>query len=224
MDIGPAYGPGSCGATVTAGWPVRVLSVGGSETYYGPYYLTLELLNPDGTSTGVEAILGHGTAMANAGQVCVAGTPLMAVNTYGASTGCHLHFEVRPVGLEYGWDNDPTSWLAGPVAPPAPVINEEDDMYRDLAPGEMWVAPVAPNTNFNFASWSGSFLHVDAYHPNGDPIGGKDYSVPSNLSTPSKGPVQAYDSAAGLGVSADGGTLAIHNRGSFPIVVWLHRE
>lgn len=116
-------GLSACGGPVYAGWPCRVLSIGGPETYYGPYYLTLELLNADGSSTGYEAIIGHVQAVyVNAGDVLPKGVWIADVGSLGASSGCHKHFEVRPLGGGYGSDVEPLSFLApAPAPPPTPL-------------------------------------------------------------------------------------------------------
>jgi hypothetical protein len=45
------------------------------------------------------------------GQQLSGGEKLAASNNTGNSTGCHLHFEVRPSSSNYGTDVDPTSML-----------------------------------------------------------------------------------------------------------------
>jgi len=42
-----------------------------------------------------------------AGQKVTAGQPIALVGTTGASTGCHLHFEVESAGAKI----DPHAWL-----------------------------------------------------------------------------------------------------------------
>jgi len=107
--------------TITTPVPVTVEAIGGytasGQKYsggvngsqgvgFGPYYPTLRL--PD----GYDVILGHvAKNLVRAGQVVPAGTPIATVGSEGNSTGCHVHFEVRPGGGGLWSDIDPTPYL-----------------------------------------------------------------------------------------------------------------
>src|SRR5256885_2049012 len=104
IDIGM-----SCGTPLYAGRDGTVISIGGPETYFGPYYITFRLAD------GHDVILGHDQPPppgVSAGVQLTTGAPISFVGTYGNSTGCHLHFEVRPAGGGYGTSVDPTAWMS----------------------------------------------------------------------------------------------------------------
>lgn len=83
--------------------------------------------NPDGYGTaliilidgGPGILLGHlRQRLVDDDQVVTGGTQLAITNSTGNSTGCHVHFEVRPqdpkrsLGIgAYGTDVDPSQWL-----------------------------------------------------------------------------------------------------------------
>jgi hypothetical protein len=101
----------NCGTPIYAGRDGTVISIGGSETYFGPYYVTFRLAD------GHDVILGHvqpPPSGVSAGVKLVTGAPISFVGTYGNSSGCHLHFEVRPAGGHYGTSVDPTAWMSFP--------------------------------------------------------------------------------------------------------------
>jgi len=83
--------------------------------------------NPDGYGTalvvlidgGPGILLGHlRQRLVDDGQIVQGGDQLAVSNSTGNSTGCHVHFEVRPqdnrqpLGIgRYGTDVDPSAWL-----------------------------------------------------------------------------------------------------------------
>jgi murein DD-endopeptidase MepM/ murein hydrolase activator NlpD len=78
--------------------------------------------NPGGYGTalivqldsGVDVLLGHNRQrLVQDGQQLRAGDQLTVSNNTGNSTGCHLHFEVRPRNGRYGTDVDPSTLLLG---------------------------------------------------------------------------------------------------------------
>jgi Peptidase family M23 len=105
VDIG--FGS-SCGTPLYTPVPVTVISVGGSETGFGSYYPRLRL--PDGH----DVLLGHvqPPVVVKAGQQVPAGSVVAYVGTQGNSTGCHLHFEVRPTNGAFGTSIDPIPYLS----------------------------------------------------------------------------------------------------------------
>jgi hypothetical protein len=78
--------------------------------------------NPGGYGTalvvqisGTDIWLGHLLdRLAADGATVRSGDMLAHSNNTGNSTGCHIHFEVRPTGGAYGTDVDPTSMLLNP--------------------------------------------------------------------------------------------------------------
>src|SRR4051812_22792202 len=96
----------ACGTALNAPVAVYVKSVGGSETGLGPYYPTLVLPN------GYQVLLGHvQKTYVHAGQTYPPGTHIADAGTMGHSSGCHLHFEVRPPGTSWGHSVDPMPYL-----------------------------------------------------------------------------------------------------------------
>lgn len=78
---------------------------------FGSIHRTLRL------DDGHDVILGHVQAWYPAvGTRIPPGTRVADAGTQGNSTGCHVHFEVRPAGGRFGSDVDPTAWMTG-VAP-----------------------------------------------------------------------------------------------------------
>jgi hypothetical protein len=60
----------------------------------------------------VDVWLGHlRQRLVADGQQLRGGEHIAISNNTGNSTGCHLHFEVRPAGAKYGTDVDPSLWL-----------------------------------------------------------------------------------------------------------------
>jgi murein DD-endopeptidase MepM/ murein hydrolase activator NlpD len=73
------------GTVVYAGW-------------YGTYGNWVLIDNGDGISTGYAHIVNGGIKV-QVGQEVGVGQPIAKVGTTGASTGCHLHYEVRINGV-----------------------------------------------------------------------------------------------------------------------------
>ncbi|MEV8252999.1 M23 family metallopeptidase [Rhodoglobus sp. NPDC076762] len=101
-DLGAGCGAGiyaaSSGTVVYAGY--------GWNGGYGNYII---IEHPGGLRTAYGHIVDGGIKVSY-GQSVAVGTKIASVGTTGNSTGCHLHFEVRP----NGWDTtDPVSFMAG---------------------------------------------------------------------------------------------------------------
>lgn len=96
-----------CGTALIAPGRLTVVSVGGSEQQsFGPFYPRLRL------PSGYDILLGHvQRTVVRPGQVVSAGSPIAYVGTFGYSTGCHLHFEVRPAGGGWGSAVEPSAFL-----------------------------------------------------------------------------------------------------------------
>jgi hypothetical protein len=113
VDVGVA-----CGTTITL--PAGITGTARS------------LDNPDGYGTalvilvdgGPGILLGHlRQRLVDDGQAVQGGDELAVSNSTGNSTGCHVHFEVRPqdskqpLGIgKYGTDLDPSAWLVAGAA------------------------------------------------------------------------------------------------------------
>jgi Peptidase family M23 len=96
-----------CGTHLYAPVGATVISVGGSESYYGPYYPTIRM---DGDNHDI--ILAHvQKTFVHPGDHLSPGQLISESGTLGNSTGCHLHFEVRPAGGRYGSAIDPMPFL-----------------------------------------------------------------------------------------------------------------
>jgi hypothetical protein len=85
--------------------------------------------NPGGYGTalivqldsGIDVLLGHNRQrLVTDGEVLRPGMQLTVSNNTGNSTGCHLHFEVRPHGGRYGTDVDPSAVLLDGTAASIP--------------------------------------------------------------------------------------------------------
>lgn len=116
-----------CGTTITLpmGLSGRVRALDNP----GGYGTALVVLL-DGSNVGI--LLGHlRQRLVDDGSVVSGGTPLAVSNSTGNSTGCHVHFEVRPqdpkqpTGLaRYGNDVDPSAWLtAGQAGTSAELLS-----------------------------------------------------------------------------------------------------
>jgi len=88
-DIGAA-----CGNNIYAAHSGTVVYAG----WYGTYGNWVLIDNGDGVSTGYAHIVNGGIKV-RVGQEVGVGQPIAQVGTTGASTGCHLHFEVRIDGV-----------------------------------------------------------------------------------------------------------------------------
>jgi murein DD-endopeptidase MepM/ murein hydrolase activator NlpD len=84
----------ACSTTIYAAHSGTVIYAGPDGTY-GNFVL---LDNGGGVSTGY-AHIRSGGIFVGIGQKVGAGEPIASVGTTGASTGCHLHFEVRINGV-----------------------------------------------------------------------------------------------------------------------------
>lgn len=92
--------------------------------------------NPGGYGTalivrldsGIDVLLGHNRQrLVTDGEVLRPGTQLSVSNNTGNSTGCHLHFEVRPAKGRYGTDVDPSAvLLSGTAATTIPIATAPD--------------------------------------------------------------------------------------------------
>lgn len=80
----------SCNSPIYAAQSGTVTYAGWSGTY--GYFVTID--HGSGVSTGYAHIVSGGI-MVSSGQQVVVGQQIARVGTTGASTGCHLHFEVR---------------------------------------------------------------------------------------------------------------------------------
>lgn len=103
-----------CGTTITL--PAGLSGTARAFDNPGGYGTALiVLLNP----YGVGVLLGHlRQRLVDDGQPVQGGAQLAISNSTGNSTGCHVHFEVRPqdskqtLGVgRYGTDVDPSQWL-----------------------------------------------------------------------------------------------------------------
>ena len=97
VDLAPG-----CRAPIYAGFPGRVVYSGPNGTY-GNY---IRIDHGGGVTTGYAHIVDGGIGV-SVGQNVSAGTRIALVGSTGASTGCHLHFEVRLNGVAV----DPVPYL-----------------------------------------------------------------------------------------------------------------
>lgn len=239
IDVVRGYGTVGCGDIIYAGRECIVQSIGGSETYYGPYYVTLNL------SDGTEVILAHvQETYVTPGQSLNVGDAVAAVGTLGASTGCHLHFEVRPQGGGYGTSIDPHAYLEPlptPAPVPAPVEIQEDNLMEPVtvAPGTVEWYPVAIETDTFTTDWNVIVGPSDPTKPQSDcqvvviavdvkdntkVWGTKAGTIQGNVPN-THGPSQLYGDTSVLGVPA--GTpvsLGFENKGLVPVKYVVHRE
>jgi murein DD-endopeptidase MepM/ murein hydrolase activator NlpD len=94
------------------GTPIRAASNGTvvQAAYMGSYGNWVLLDNGDGIESGY----AHSTRLlVHPGQKVTAGQPIATVGSTGASSGCHLHFEVRIHGVAI----DPVPFMVGRNAP-----------------------------------------------------------------------------------------------------------
>lgn len=102
-------GGGSCskgfhsGTDIGAGCSAPIYAASdGTVTYAGPngtYGNFVQISNGNGIATGYAHIRSGGIFVSN-GQRVSAGQNIASVGSTGASTGCHLHFEVRTNGTQ----------------------------------------------------------------------------------------------------------------------------
>ena len=85
VDLAPG-----CRSPIYSAYPGRIVYAGPNGTY-GNY---IRIDHGGGVTTGYAHIIAGGIAV-SVGQNVSAGTRIALVGSTGASTGCHLHFEVR---------------------------------------------------------------------------------------------------------------------------------
>jgi Peptidase family M23 len=147
VDVG--FG-NSCGTPLYAPVPVTVVSIGGSETGFGAYYPRLRL--PDGH----DVLLGHvqPPVVVSTSQQIPAGALIAYVGSQGNSSGCHVHFEVRPGGGTWGTSIDPTPYLN----PTAPVASRNQvDVNNDGKADLLWYSGGTLTTIGSSASGLGAW-------------------------------------------------------------------
>lgn len=94
----------------------------------------------------VDVWLGHlRQRLVSDGQIVSGGTHLALSNNTGNSTGCHVHFEVRPGGGRYGTDIDPSDTLFGGApgaqGPSGTTTTDGQNPYNPIDPRyEIWNA------------------------------------------------------------------------------------
>jgi Peptidase family M23/Domain of unknown function (DUF4214) len=153
IDIG--FG-GACGTPLYAAEPVRVDAIGGPDggtsKGFGPYYPTLRL--PDGH----DMILGHvqPPVVLKVGQDVPKGQLIAYVGSEGNSSGCHVHFEVRPGGAKFGRDINPSSYLnPQPSMSGGDATAFADQAYHDLLgrpPDSAGLAAYVPDLEYGMTT------------------------------------------------------------------------
>lgn len=99
-----------CGTPLYAGLGGEILDAGASGTL-GPAYGGSAFLIRD-RDRGVDIVLGHAERLLVPSGITVrAGAEAARSGQDGAPDGCHLHFEVRPVGTPYTSAMNPRSYL-----------------------------------------------------------------------------------------------------------------
>ena len=101
LHAGVDLAPG-CGAPIYAAHEGRVIYAGPNGTF-GNY---VKIDHGDGWTTGYAHIVNGGIRV-KVGDNVSAGTRIASVGSTGASTGCHLHFEVR----HHGTAQDPVPFM-----------------------------------------------------------------------------------------------------------------
>lgn len=100
--------------------------------------------NPSGYGTALvvqvtdhDIWLGHlAQRLVNTGQIVRGGQDLAVSNNTGNSTGCHVHFEVRPRDGKYGTDTDPSELLGTGRQLTSPVPNPLDALGQAVTEAE----------------------------------------------------------------------------------------
>jgi murein DD-endopeptidase MepM/ murein hydrolase activator NlpD len=99
-----------CGTPVYAALPGRVLDAAATGTL-GPAYGTDAFLIRD-PDLGIDVVLGHAERLlVPSGTVVRPGREVALSGHNGAPDGCHLHFEVRPLGTSYTSALDPRAYF-----------------------------------------------------------------------------------------------------------------
>lgn len=87
------------------------------------------------TNRTFDVWLGHlRQRLVKSGEQVAPGDHLAISNNTGNSTGCHLHFEVRPNGAKYGTDVDPTTLLLAPTGDASQPPSSNGNPYPDWDP------------------------------------------------------------------------------------------
>lgn len=101
-----------CGTPLSAGLPATVLSPSAPGTpgpAYGVNPVRLRIAGPGGAH---DVVIGHTRQVfVKPGDRVRAGQRIALASDSGAPDGCHLHFEIRPVGGGYTTAIDPHRWL-----------------------------------------------------------------------------------------------------------------
>jgi hypothetical protein len=102
----------------------------------GAYYPRIRM------DDGYDVIVAHvqPPVVVQVGQRVYAGQPVANVGSEGASTGCHLHFEVRPAAGGYRTSVDPHPWL-GPKGWSAPIHSGPDGHNASLTSSSTSTGP-----------------------------------------------------------------------------------
>jgi murein DD-endopeptidase MepM/ murein hydrolase activator NlpD len=99
-----------CGTAVFTALPGRLLDASAVATL-GPAYGTRAFLIRN-EALGIDVVLGHAERLLVAGGSVVHPGEQVALSGHnGAPDGCHLHFEVRPLGTSYNSAINPQKYL-----------------------------------------------------------------------------------------------------------------
>lgn len=135
----------ACGTPVVAS-TAGVVTVSTDEPWSGPW-----LVQIDSGQGGVVTWYSHMQAVdVETGDEVSPGQVIGAVGDLGNSTGCHLHFEVRPGG---GDPVDPTQWLAENVGREIVTVSDEgreglgDTAVLITANVAFWLSDAAPRSH-----------------------------------------------------------------------------
>lgn len=99
-----------CGTQILAALPGTVTTIPVASS--GGYGNLIKFRPSVSPYDAYDILLAHNEQfLVQSGAVVQAGTPLALSDSTGNSTGCHVHFEVRPAGGAYGSDVDPAALL-----------------------------------------------------------------------------------------------------------------